>query len=97
MDNEGNQGLICEKLIGTIKSMSTAMKVAYMTGPPIQLLQCIKSILCYEEEVPDSIEWDGALNSAKSLAQVVERPLSKREVVGSNPVAAPYQRCKKWY
>ena len=29
-----------------------------------------------------------------SIAQLVERPLSEREVVGSNPVAAPYQRCK---
>ena len=28
------------------------------------------------------------------IAQLVERPLSEREVVGSNPVAAPYQRCK---
>ena len=32
-----------------------------------------------------------------SIAQLVERPLFEREVVGSNPVAAPYQRCKKWY
>ena len=32
-----------------------------------------------------------------SIAQLVERPLSEREVVGSNPAAAPYQRCKKWY
>ena len=32
-----------------------------------------------------------------SIAQLVERPLSEREVVGSNPTAAPYQRCKKWY
>ena len=30
-----------------------------------------------------------------SIAQLVERPLSEREVVGSNPAAAPYQRCKK--
>ena len=30
-------------------------------------------------------------------AQLVERPLSEREVVGSNPTVAPYQRCKKWY
>ena len=29
-----------------------------------------------------------------SIAQLVERPLSEREVVGSNPAAAPYQRCK---
>ena len=29
-----------------------------------------------------------------SIAQLVERPLSEREVVGSNPSAAPYQRCK---
>ena len=32
-----------------------------------------------------------------SIAQLVERPLSEREVVGSNHAAAPYQRCKKWY
>ena len=32
-----------------------------------------------------------------SIAQLVERLLSEREVVGSNPAAAPYQRCKKWY
>ena len=32
-----------------------------------------------------------------SIAQLVERPLSEREVVGSNLTAAPYQRCKKWY
>ena len=32
-----------------------------------------------------------------SIAQLVERPLFEREVVGSNPAAAPYQRCKKWY
>ena len=32
-----------------------------------------------------------------SIAQLVERPLSEREVPGSNPAAAPYQRCKKWY
>ena len=35
--------------------------------------------------------------SAALIAQLVERPLSEREVVGSNPAAAPYQRCKKWY
>ena len=29
------------------------------------------------------------------IAQLVERPLSEREVVGSNPATAPYQRCKK--
>ena len=29
-----------------------------------------------------------------SIAQLVERPLSEREVMGSNPAAAPYQRCK---
>ena len=29
-----------------------------------------------------------------SIAQLVELPLSEREVVGSNPVAAPYQTCK---
>ena len=29
-----------------------------------------------------------------SIAQLVERPLSEREVVGSNPAYAPYQRCK---
>ena len=28
------------------------------------------------------------------IAQLVERPLLEREVLGSNPVAAPYQRCK---
>ena len=27
--------------------------------PPIQLLHCIKSVLCYEEEGPVSYEWDG--------------------------------------
>ena len=32
-----------------------------------------------------------------SIAQLVERPLSELEVVGSNPAAGPYQRCKKWY
>ena len=32
--------------------------------------------------------------NASSIAQLVERPLSEREVVGSNPAAAPYQRCK---
>ena len=32
-----------------------------------------------------------------SIAQLVERPLLEREVVGSNPAAAPYQRCKGWY
>ena len=32
-----------------------------------------------------------------SIAQLVERPLSEREVVGWNPAAAPYQRYKKWY
>ena len=31
------------------------------------------------------------------IAQLVEHLLSEREVVGSNPAAAPYQRCKKWY
>ena len=30
-----------------------------------------------------------------SIAQLVERPLSERDVVGSNPADAPYQRCKK--
>ena len=34
-----------------------------------------------------------AINTA-SIAQLVERPLSEREVVGSNPAAAPYKRCK---
>ena len=29
-----------------------------------------------------------------SIAQLVERPLSEREVVGSNPAAAPYQIVK---
>ena len=33
-------------------------------------------------------------SSIASIAQLIERPLSGREVVGSNPVAAPYQRCK---
>ena len=28
------------------------------------------------------------------ITQLVERPLSEREVVGSNPAATPYQRCK---
>ena len=32
--------------------------------------------------------------SNASIAQLVERPLSEREVLGSNPVAAPYQRCE---
>ena len=27
-----------------------------------------------------------------SIAQLLERPLSEREVVGSNPAATPYQR-----
>ena len=35
--------------------------------------------------------------SPASIAQSVERPLSELEVVGSNPAAAPYQRCKQWY
>ena len=39
----------------------------------------------------------GVLREIASIAQLVERPLSEREVVGSNPVATPYQRCKKWY
>ena len=30
-----------------------------------------------------------------SIAQLVECPFSEREVVGSNPAAAPYHRCKK--
>ena len=34
------------------------MKVAYIPGPPIQLIHCIKSILPYEEEGPDSYEGD---------------------------------------
>ena len=37
------------------------------------------------------------MSRSASIAQLVERPLSEREVVGSNPAAAPYQRCKKWY
>ena len=37
------------------------------------------------------------LSITASIAQLVERPLSEWEVVGSNPAAAPYQRCKKWY
>ena len=32
-----------------------------------------------------------------SIAQLVGCPLSEPEVMGSNPVAAPYQRCKNWY
>ena len=28
------------------------------------------------------------------IAQLVELPLSEREVVGSYPTATPYQRCK---
>ena len=35
------------------------------------------------------------MGSNPVAAQLVERPLSEREVVGSNLVAAPYQRCKK--
>ena len=27
-----------------------------------------------------------------SIARLLQRPLSEREVVGSNPVAAPYQK-----
>ena len=34
------------------------------------------------------------MSSTASIAQLVERPLSELEVVGSNPKAAPYQRCK---
>ena len=41
--------------------------------------------------------WSPAGKGLTSIAQLVERPLSEREVVGSNPAAAPYQRCKKWY
>ena len=37
------------------------------------------------------------LHSTASIAQKLELPLSEREVVGSNPTSAPYQRCKKWY
>ena len=40
---------------------------------------------------------DSRFNITASIAHLVERPLSEREVVGSNPAAAPYQRCKKWY
>ena len=36
-------------------------------------------------------------HNTASIAQLVERPLSEREVVGSNPAPAPYLRCKKWY
>ena len=41
----------------------------------------------------------GCLDSSvtASIAQLVERPLLEREVVGLNPAAAPYQRCTKWY
>ena len=31
-------------------------------------------------------------NSIAQIAQLVKHPLSEREVVGSNPVAAPYQK-----
>ena len=33
---------------------------------------------------------------ATPIVQLVERPISEWEVVGSNP-GAPYQRCKNWY
>ena len=33
--------------------------------------------------------------STASIAQLVERPLSEREVAGSNPTAAPYLRSEK--
>ena len=39
----------------------------------------------------------GKIQYAASIAQLEERQLSVRGVVGSNPVAAPYQRFKKWY
>ena len=51
----------------------------------------IVSILAEEEPI---LKFISAEHTA-SIAQLVERPLSEREVVGSNPAAAPYQRCKK--
>ena len=42
-----------------------------------------------------SINYAGiSWTDSASIAQLVERPLSEQEVVGSNPAAAPYQRCK---
>ena len=34
--------------------------------------------------------------AAALIAQLVERPLSEREVGGCNPTT-PYKRCKTWY
>ena len=42
----------------------------------------------------------GDARETNPIAQLVERLLSEREVVGSNHVIIvwqPYQRCKKWY
>ena len=44
-----------------------------------------------------SLQQRREFNKTASIAQLVERQLSEREVVGSNPAAAPYQRFKKWY
>ena len=46
----------------------------------------------YQQHVFEKL-WKTNLKTA-SIARLVERLLSEREVVSSNPAAAPYQRCK---
>ena len=54
---------------------------------------------CEEETETDnnSHKTLGRQSKAALLAQFVERPLLECEVGGSNPTAAPYQRCKKFH
>ena len=55
------------------------------------------SLLSVFTNFMSALLWRFSILLTASIAQLVERPLSEREVVGSNPAAAPYQRCKKWY
>ena len=47
----------------------------------------------------DELEWPSleVHRDRCLIAQLIECPLSEWEVVGSNPAAAPDQRCKRWY
>ena len=62
-------------------------------SPPAHPSVCLSTRPSFHPSVRSSFSL--SVGPPASIAQLVERPLLEREVVGSNPAAAPYQRCKK--
>ena len=73
--------------------------ISLILGSVAQSLMCLATDACLTavQGVTSLILACPDSSVTASIAQLVERPLSEREVVGLNPAAAPYQRCTKWY